>query len=58
MMFNKKGSIEFTGRQIIMLILMIIIAAIVIFLGIFYIDQVKEFFVDLLGGAETFAPGA
>lgn len=57
-MFNKKGSIEFTGRQIIMLILMIIIAAIVIFLGIFYIDQVKEFFVDLLGGAETFAPGA
>ena len=51
---NRKGSIEFTSRQIIMLILMIIIAAIVIFLGIFYTNQVQDFFVKLLGGAESF----
>jgi hypothetical protein len=51
---NKKGSVEFTSRQIIMLILMIIIAAIVIILGITYSDQAKGFLTQLMGGAESF----
>jgi hypothetical protein len=51
---NKKGSVEFTSRQIIMLILFIIIAAIVIILGINYSEQAKTFLSQLLGGAESF----
>jgi hypothetical protein len=51
---SKKGSIEFTSRQIIMLILFIIIAAIVIILGITYSEQAKGFLSDLMTGAESF----
>jgi hypothetical protein len=48
----KKGSIELTTRQIIMLILMIIIAAIIIVLGITYSDQAKTFLGNLMNSAD------
>ena len=44
----KKGSIEFTTRQIIILILMILIAIVVIFMSIRYADRIKELFLMLL----------
>jgi len=51
---SRKGSVEFTSRQIIMLILFIIIAAIVIILGITYSDQAKGFLGQLLNSSESF----
>jgi len=38
----KKGSLELTSRQVIMLILMIIILAVVLILAFGYYDQLKK----------------
>jgi len=42
----KKGSLELTSRQVIMLILMIIILAIVLILAFGYYDQLKAVWIN------------
>jgi cell division protein FtsW (lipid II flippase) len=43
----KKGSLELTSRQVIMLILMIIIFAVVLILAFGYYDQLKKMWIIL-----------
>jgi len=49
----KKGSLELTSRQVIMLILMIIILAIVLILAFGYYDQLKAVWINLGSKGES-----
>ena len=44
----KKGSIDFTTRQIIILILMVLIAVIIIFIAIMFSDRIQDLVLMLL----------
>ena len=54
----KKGSLELTSRQIIMLILVIIILAVVLLIALGYYDKLKYTWVDLGTKGEQIGTGA
>lgn len=49
-----KGSIEFSARQVVILIVMIVILAVVVLLGIIYFDKIQAVLSDLMFKKETF----
>ena len=52
----KKGSIEFTTRQIVILILMLLIAVLIIFLSLRFGDRIKELVMNLFIAGERITP--